>query len=361
MHSLTPDYLAKLRFDTRQLATLRALGEYGGKQRLYVAQSPEVLSDLRQIAVIESTESSNRLEGIVVAASRLKSLVLKNTTPKSRSEQEVAGYRDALGLIHVSAGQMPFSEGTILQLHSILYRYMPQPGGYWKATNNDIIERHPDGTSRIRFRPVAAHLTPMAMTEMVRRYRTALDQHLADPLVLVPLVILDFLCIHPFPDGNGRMARLLTLQLLYHFDYTVGRFISLERIFEESKESYYETLEASSQNWHEAAHDISPWLDYFWGALLRAYKEFEERVGTIERGRGAKGDRVRAEILKRNLPFSISEIEEACPGVSRDMVRLVLRAMKAEGLIAPTGKGRGAKWVNKSLGIARPNREEGNA
>ena len=346
MHSLTLDYLAKLRFNTQQLATLRALGEYRGKQRLYVAQSPEVLSDLRQVAVVESTESSNRLEGVVVAASRLKSLVLRNATPKSRSEQEVAGYRDALGMIHESAEQMPFSEGTILQLHSTLYCYMPQPGGHWKATNNDIIERHPDGTSRIRFRPVAAHLTPIAIADTARRYRSALDQHLADPLVLVPLVILDFLCIHPFPDGNGRMARLLTLQLLYHFDYTVGRFISLERIFEESKESYYETLEASSQNWHEAAHDIAPWLNYFWGTLLRAYKEFEERVGTIERGRGAKGDRVRVEILKRNLPFSISEIEEACPGVSRDTVRLVLRAVKAEGLIASTGKGRGAKWVN---------------
>jgi Fic family protein len=345
MHSLSPEYVAKLRFDAQQLATLRALGEYRGKQRLYMAQSPEVLNDLRQVAVVESTESSNRLEGVVVAASRLKSLVLKNATPKSRSEQEIAGYRDALALIHESASLMPFSEGTVLQLHGILYRYMPQPGGRWKATNNDIVERHPDGSSRIRFRPVAAHLTPMAMTDMMARYCTALDQHLADPLVLIPLVILDFLCIHPFPDGNGRMARLLTLQLLYHFDYAVGRYISLERIFEESKESYYETLEASSQGWHEAAHDIGPWLDYFCGALLRAYKEFEERVGTIERGRGAKGGRVRAEILKRNVPFSISEIEEACPGVSRDMVRLVLRAMKGEGLIAPTGKGRGAKWI----------------
>jgi Fic family protein len=346
MQSLTPDYLAKLRFEAKQLATLRALGEYRGKQRLYIAQSPEVLTDLRQVAVIESTESSNRLEGVVVAASRLKSIVLKNAMPKSRSEQEVAGYRDALGLIHENTDQMPFTEGVILQLHSTMYRYMPQPGGHWKATNNDIVERHPDGSSRIRFHPVAARLTPMAMADLVARYRNALDQHLADPLVLVPLVVLDFLCIHPFPDGNGRMARLLTLQLLYHFDYAVGRFISLERIFEESKESYYETLEASSQGWHEAAHDISPWLDYFWGALLRAYKEFEERVGKIERGRGAKGDRVRADIMRRTLPFSISEVEEACPGVSRDMVRLVLRTMKTEGLIAPTGKGRGAKWVS---------------
>ena len=345
MHSLTPDYLDRLRFDARQLATLRALGEYRGKQRLYFAQSPEVLSDLRQVAAVESTESSNRLEGVVVAAHRLKSLVLKNAPPKNRSEQEVAGYRDALALIHESGKEMPFKEGTVLQLHGILYCYMPQPGGHWKRANNEIVERHPDGSSRIRFHPVAAHLTPIAMTDMIARYRAATEQHLADPLVLVPLVILDFLCIHPFTDGNGRMARLLTLQLLYHFDYAVGRYISLERIFEESKESYYETLEASSQGWHESAHNISPWLDYFWGALLRAYKEFEERVGTIERGRGAKGDRVRAEILKRNLPFSISEIEEACPGVSRDMVRVVLRAMKSQGLITPTGKGRGAKWV----------------
>lgn len=349
MQSLSPDYLAKLRFDARQLATLRALGEYRGKQQLFVAQSPEVLSDLRQVAVVESTESSNRLEGVVVAAHRLKSLVLKNAMPQSRSEQEVAGYRDALGLIHESGEQMPFSEGTVLQLHGMLYRYMPQPGGHWKATNNDIVERHPDGSSRIRFRPVAAHLTPIAMADLIARYRSALDQYLADPLVLVPLLVLDFLCIHPFSDGNGRMARLLTLQLLYQFDYAVGRFISLERIFEESKESYYETLEASSQGWHEAAHNIAPWLDYFWGALLRAYKELEERVGTIERGRGAKGDRVRSEILKRQLPFSISEIEEACPGISRDMVRVILRAMKAEGVIAPTGKGRAAKWTRTGL------------
>jgi Fic family protein len=345
MQSLQPDYLQSLRFDTQQLGTLRALGEYRGKQQLYVAQSPEVLSGLRQVAVVESTESSNRLEGIEVAPSRLKALVLKAAAPKSRSEQEVAGYRDALALIHESGEHMPFTEGTVLQLHGMLYRYMPQPGGAWKATNNDIVERHADGSMRIRFHPVAAHLTPMAMADLVARYRHALDQHLADPLVLVPLVVLDFLCIHPFADGNGRTARLLTLQLLYHFDCAVGRYISLERIFEESKESYYETLEASSQGWHEGRHDIAPWLSYFWGALLRAYKEFEERVGHIEHGRGAKGDRVRAEVLKRTLPFSISELEDACPGVSRDMVRLVLRTMKAEGLIASSGKGRGAKWI----------------
>ena len=203
------DSLAKLRFDAQQLATLRALGEYRGKQQLFVAQSPEVLSDLRQVAVVESTESSNRLEGVVVAAHRLKSLVLKNATPQSRSEQEVAGYRDALGLIHESGEQMPFSEGTVLQLHGMLYRYMPQSGGHWKATNNDIVERHPDGSSRIRFRPVAAHLTPIAMADLIARYRLALDQHLADPLVLVPLATAATTPAPSWPStagvGNGMV------------------------------------------------------------------------------------------------------------------------------------------------------------
>lgn len=345
MHSLTPDFLATLRYDGLQVATLRALGEYRGKQQLFVAQSPEILSDLKQLAVIESTESSNRLEGVVVAPGRLKSIIIKNAEPKSRSEQEIAGYRDALALIHEAAQGMPFSEGVIQQLHGMLYRYMPEDGGQWKATNNDINERHPDGSSRVRFQPVAAHLTPMAMVDMVVRYRAAVDLHLVDPLVLVPLSILDFLCIHPFADGNGRVARLLTLLLLYQFDYCVGRFISLERIFEDSKESYYETLEISSQGWHEGKHNVQPWLDYFWGALLRAYKEFEARVGTLDHRRGGKSERVRAQVLERTLPFSISEIEEACPGVSRDTVRLVLRALKSEGLIASSGKGRGAKWA----------------
>ena len=235
-------------------------------------------------------------------------------------------------------------EGTVRQLHTILYRYLPQEGGNWKSTNNDIIERHPDGSLRVRFTPTPAHLTPMAMSDLLTRFHNANQQKLADPLVLVPLCILDFLCIHPFADGNGRVARLLTLLLLYQFDYAVGRFISLERIFEDSKESYYETLEASSVNWHSGTHDVGPWLNYFWGALIKAYKEFEARVGTIEKKHGNKSSRVRIAVLNRSLPFSISDIELACPGTSRDTVRLVLRTLKAEGLIESTGKGRSAKW-----------------
>jgi Fic family protein len=350
VHSLTPEYLAALRFDGTQAAMLRALGEYHGKQQLYTAHSPEALIGLRHIAEVESTESSNRLEGIVAAPSRLKSLLLHNAAARSDSEQEIAGYRDTLALIRDSAMHMPFKEDVVLQLHALLHRYMPQAGGYWRTDDNVFTEYHSGDVSRRRFQPVVAPLIPMAMADLVRHYATALAQHLADSLILVPLAVLDFLCIQPLPDGNGRVSRLLARLLLYQFDYAVGRYISLERIIEDTKEGYYETLEASSQGWHQGQHDVKPWLDYFWGALLRAYREFEERVGTIERGRGSKGDRVRTEVLGRTLPFSISEIEEACPGVSRDMVRLVLRAMKSEGLIESTGKGRGAKWLRINQG-----------
>lgn len=345
MHSLTPDYLDRLRFDAHQAATLRAIGEYRGKQALFYRQAPEVLKGLREIAVIESSESSNRLEGVVVAAKRLKALMVQNATPRDRSEQEVAGYRDALALIHESARAMRFTPNVILQLHSMLYRFMPAPGGRWKAADNEIIEKHPDGTVRVRFKAMPAHVTPIAIEQLSAAYSAAIDPAHRDPLIVVPLTILDFLCIHPFSDGNGRVGRLLTLMLLYHFDYEVGRYISIERVYEATKESYYETLEASSHRWHEARHDPYPWLNYFWGVLLRAYREFEERVGEVRSGRGAKAAQVREAVLARKAPFSISDIEAACAGVSRDTVRLVLRVMKKEGLIASTGKGRSAKWI----------------
>ena len=348
MHSLNPDFLTRLRFDATQAATLRAIGEYGGKQELFYRQAPEVLKGLRQVAIIESSESSNRLEGVTVPANRLKALIVKNTKPRDRSEQEVAGYRDALALIHESSRNMPFTANVVLQLHSTLYRFMPNPGGRWKAADNDIVERSVDGSVRVRFKPTRAHLTPMAMEELTRRYANASSGGVHDALVLVPLTILDFLCIHPFSDGNGRISRLLTLMLLYHFNYEVGRYVSIERVYEDTKDSYYETLEASSQGWHEGHHDVFPWLGYFWGVLLRAYREFEERVGQVRTGRGAKTEQVREVVLSRHEPFSISEIEAACAGVSRDTVRLVLRQMKDDGLIASTGKGRSAKWRRAS-------------
>ena len=348
MHSLAPDYLDRLRFDAVQLASLRAIGEYRGKQALYCQQVPELLKTLRQTAAIESTESSNRLEGITIATQRLKPLILKNQAPRDRSEQELAGYRDALALIHESGPDMPFTANVVLQLHGLICRYMPNPGGRWKQTDNDIVESLPNGTRRIRFKPTPAHLAPVQMESLIERYRHAADHGTHDPLVLVPLAIFDFLCIHPFSDGNGRTGRLLTLMLLYHHGYEVGRYISLERVIEDSKESYYAALQKSSAHWHQGKHDIKPWLDYFWGVLLAAYREFEQRVAAAPKG-GSKTDRVRAAVGAQTTPFSISEIEAACPDVSRDMVRVVLRQMKDEGLIVSTGKGRGAKWNRLNL------------
>jgi Fic family protein len=345
MHSLSPKYLSSLSYSAEQVSNLRLLGEYRGKQQLYSRQRPQVLAALRTVAIVESSESSNRLEGITAPAPRLKELVLSGTKPVNRSEQEIAGYRDALNLLHESAREMPFTPNVILQLHALVYRYHPAAGGRWKMADNEIVDKGPDGRiARVRFKPVSAVGTPQAMETLAERCRRATEDDHTEPLVVVPLAILDFLCIHPFRDGNGRVARLLTLQLLYHFGYEVGRYISLERIFEETRKTYYETLESSSQGWHDATHDAMPWIIYFWGVLQRAYFEFEERVGTVGEGRGAKSRQVRQVVSRKTLPFRISDLEVECPGISRDTIRHVLRQLRDEGIVAAEGTGRGARW-----------------
>lgn len=347
MNSLTAPYLDKLRLNAADGSTLKALGECRGRQDLFRRQTPELLSALRDAAVIESTESSNRIEGVVAPHHRVEALVLKKATPRNRSEQEIAGYRDALNLIHESGPEMALSNNVILQLHTILYRYHPGPGGRWKMAQNEIVERDAAGkVRRVRFVPPSPVATPGLMDTMTAEYARAVSAG-QETLVLVPLAILDFLCIHPFTDGNGRMARLLTLQLLYHSDFDVGRYISLERIIEDSKETYYEALEASSQRWHEGRHDALPWMRYFWGVVLRAYAEFEERVGTLRTGRGAKTGMVEEAVARRLGAFSISDIEKECPGVSRDWIRIVLRRLRDERRIVRRGSGRGAKWVRQ--------------
>lgn len=347
MNSLSRNYLEQIKFDSTHAATLRVLGEYKGKQELFNHQSPEALENLKNLAVIESTESSNRLEGIVVDRERIQAIVKKSTSPRGRSEQEIAGYRDALALIHESWKGLPFTINVIKQLHSIIYRYLPEAGGKWKEEDNVIIERFADGRTRVRFHPVSAEEVSKAMELLILRYNDAFRDG-KDPLVIIPLAIFDFLCIHPFKDGNGRMARLLTLLLLYQSGYHVGKYISIERIYEENKESYYDTLEMSSQGWHEENHDIMPWLSYFWGILIRAYKEFEERVGTITTGRGSKREQIMLAVKRKMMPFAISDIEKECPGISRDMIRYILHEMRDEGKIRSTGIGRNAKWVKVS-------------
>ncbi len=345
VHSLEPAYLRRLSFGAEQLATIQRLGEARGRQDLFTRRAPEQLQALRQSAVVESTESSSRIEGVTAAPDRVEALVLKSSTPRNRSEQEIAGYRDALQLVHESHENMPFTPNVLLQLHGILYRYLPGEGGRWKPADNEIVERDADGRiHRVRFKPTSAVATPAAIDALAHHYQAAATNEI-EPLIRVPLAVLDFLCIHPFRDGNGRMARLVTLLLLYHSNYQVGRYISLERIIEESKETYYEALERSSQGWHDGKHDALPWLKYIWGILIRAYSEFEERVVLLG-GRGSKTDLVRNAVARQIGPFSISKIESECPGVSRDMVRHVLRKIRADGLVKVQGKGRSAKWVN---------------
>ena len=342
MSSLQSAYLTQLRFSSAELSTIHRLGEARGRQDLFVRQFPAQLDTLRTHAVIESTESSNRIEGVVAAPGRVADLVVRGTEPRTRSEQEIAGYRDALQLIHESHTDMRFAGNVVLQLHQMLYRYQPGAGGRWKGADNQIVERAADGSvARVRFTPTPAVATPQAMADLTAHYHDAIAGDLADPLVLLPLAILDFLCVHPFTDGNGRVGRLLSLLLLYHFDYQVGRYISLERIIEDSRETYYDALARSSRDWHDDAHDAHPWLDYFWGVLLRAYGEFEARVETLQ---GSKTEQVRAAVTRRLGAFGIADIEHDCPGVSRDMVRHVLRQMRADGLVRVEGQGRGAKW-----------------
>jgi Fic family protein len=344
VQSLDLLFLDRLTLTPAQGSTLRALGEHRGEQELYSQQIPEALETLRTVAMVESTESSNRLEGVVAPHDRLREVVLRDAAPADRSEQEIAGYRDALAVIHESAEHMPVSLSVIQQLHEMLYRYQPGSGGRWKATQNDIVERAADGSIvRNRFRPVSPVGTPGAMQDFISHWAHAVDQQ-REPLLLIPLAVLDFLCIHPFADGNARTARLLTLLLLYRSGYDVGRYISLERVIEESRDTYYEALEASSHWWHEGQHDPFPWLEYFWGVLLRAYDEFRDRAGKLKAGRGSKTALVEGAVERRLRPFAISDIENDCPGVSRAMVRHVLRRMRDEGRVRVGGRGRGARW-----------------
>jgi len=342
--SLKREYLQSLRFDASLISTLTCLAEYKGKETLFARQSPEILNSLLEVAKVESVESSNRIEGIEVSRERCEALVLKKSNPKNRSEEEVAGYRDALDLIHQLHLDMPLSKNVILQLHSTIYRFTNVKAGVWKPMDNTIIDRLANGSTRLRFKPVPALKTPDAMDELVSLFNEWKTEEQMDPLILVPLFVLDFLCIHPFKDGNGRAARLLTLLLLYQCGYTVGRYISLERVTEEAKSGYYDALLASSEGWHKGRHDALPWLRHFWGTMVAAYKEFELRVGVFKE-KLKKSDQVKAAIRRSIRPFSVTEIQEACPNVSIDLIRKLLKNMEKEGVVQLARRGRYAKWV----------------
>ncbi len=323
------------------------INEYKGMQQLYHHQAPQVLESLRQVAAVQSTESSNRIEGIEIPAPKLNAIVSEKAEPQNRPEGEIAGYRDVLATIHASYAHIPITPNTILQLHRDLYKFLASEGGRWKAVDNTIDDVLPDGSHRVRFRPVSAVGTPHAVNELCSSFADHADRDDIDALLLGAVFVFDFLCIHPFRDGNGRMSRLLSLLLLYQSGYEVGRYISIERIIEQSKESYYEALARSSAGWHEGQHDLVPWWEYYLGTTLAAYDEFAGRVGRVESGRGAKSAMVRDAVMRTAGSFSISGLMRLCPGVSRDMVRTVLEKMREEGLVECSGSGRSAVWRRK--------------
>jgi len=347
MKSFNSEYFQKQPITHNLLQTIRRIAEYKGKQDLYKEQSPQVLETLRQAAVIQSTESSNRLEGVTAPLDRIKDLVAGKTAPRNRSEQEIAGYRDVLNTIHANHADIPFTTGIVLQFHRDLYQFNPGQGGKWKPADNEITEIQPDGTKLVRFYPVPAHMTPDAMETLHKQFDTLWQSGEIDPLLLIPTYLLDFLCIHPFLDGNGRMARLLTILLLYKAGYEVGRYISLEQIVEQTKEGYYESLYVSSQGWHEMQHNILPWWEYFLGVMLfGSYREFERRVGLITTGRGTKTAMVSDAIKNFRGDFTIRDLQEHCPNVGIDMIRRILREKRNSGKIDCLGRGPNAKWRN---------------
>ena len=328
------------------LQTIRQLGEFKGRQQLYIEQSPQVLKALQHAAQIESTESSNRIEGVLAPHDRIADLVARRTKPRNRPEQEIAGYRDVLQNIHVKADNIPFTTALVLQMHEDLYRFSTGRGGEWKHADNEITELMPDGSKRLRFKPLPALETPQAMEDLHARFLEARSSGAIEPLLLIPAYVLDFLCIHPFLDGNGRTARLLTLLLLYQAGYEVGRFISLEQMVERTKRSYYDTLLASSQDWHEGRHNLVPWWEYFLGVvMLGCYREFEKRVGAITVRHGAKREMIIDTVNRLPVEFRVGEVKRACPGISQATINRTLAQMRRDRHIRFLSSGRDAVWA----------------
>ena len=322
---------------------LSDLGRSLGRQELFTRQSPQRLEKLREHAMVESAVSSNRIEGVEVDAARVETLVFGQAAVSDRNEEELRGYRKALEWIHAEHADIPFAEDTIRKLHA-LCRGEIWDAGQYKERDGDIIERYPDGRSRVRFRTVPAADTPAHMAEFVDLANRCLDEEGLPALMVIAAINLDFLCIHPFRDGNGRVSRLLFLLQCYQAGFEVGRYISLERKIEQEKERYYEVLEQSSQGWHEGRHDPWPAINYFLSIVKDAYREFEQRLGETPVPRGAKTQAVLAAIARKAAPFTLAELRKDCPGVSQDLIRKVLKQQKEDGALRCEGRGRGATW-----------------
>ena len=322
------------------VALLTQIHEFKGEQNLFIEANSDTLTQLVEVARIQSTEASNKIEGIYTSDDRLKKIVLNKTTPRTRNEQEIAGYRDVLATIHESYEYIPLRPTMILQLHRDLYKFSGMSiGGHYKNSDNVIAETDSAGNRFVRFQPVPAWETPEAIDFACKAYDEAVQSG-ADPLLVIPMFILDFLCIHPFNDGNGRMSRLLTLLLLYRSGYIVGKYISIEKVIEQSKETYYETLQQSSAGWHENQNDYAPFVRYILGVIVAAYRDFSSRVQVLVTSGMSKPDRIR-EIIKDTLgKITKAEIMEKCPDISQVTVQRTLIELQKKGEIIKLGGGR---------------------
>lgn len=326
-----------------------AIHEYKGKQELFIEAKPDVLKSMVEIAKIQSTGASNRIEGIYTSEERLDALVKFKAEPRNRSEREIAGYREVLSLIHESYDFMMPRTNVILQLHGDLYHFSPSSaGGKFKNLDNVIAETDASGETRIRFQPISAFETPDAVDRLTNTFIEAINAEKYDPLLLVSMFILDFLCIHPFNDGNGRISRLITLLLLYRSDYIVGKYISIEMIIENTKETYYEVLQNSSTGWYEGNNSYLPFVKYYLEVILSAYKEFSARVQLMQNRNLSKPERIR--VLFDNTLHKLSKrmILEKCPDISTSTAEITLASLLKEGYIVKTGAGKNTAYIRNT-------------
>jgi Fic family protein len=341
--SLDPKKLAELSIPVGTAWLLGSCMEARGKQDLWLRQKPEVLEVLREQAIIQSVESSNRIEGVTIPADRLRPVVLGKVKPRDRSEEELAGYRQAIDWIFSRKRKVSVIPAVIQRLHTLAQGGFSGDAGEWKKRDNEIIEILPNGERKIGFVPTSAKDTPKTMDALCRNYREACDDQRLPPLLNVATFVFDLLCIHPFRDGNGRVSRLSTTLLLQAHGFQVTRYVSLERLIEQSKEDYYGVLSGCSQGWHEGKNDLLPWWNYFLSALRRAYKEFERQMESTE-ARPAKSDLVRQTVLAQVEQFTLGDLVAQLPSASTQLIKKILAELKKQGKIRLVGRGRGARW-----------------
>ena len=345
MRTFNYSIIKNQKWDSETLGLIAAIYKEYGKQELYLKQRPDELEKLVEIAKIHSTEASNAIEGIVTTNTRIKQLVEEKTAPRNRDEQEIAGYRDVLSIIHASYDAIPLSKNYILQLHKIMYSHMHNPmAGQTKNVQNYISATFPDGHSKILFTPLAPFETPEALDRICEEYNKVIGNMELEPLIAIPIFIHDFLCIHPFNDGNGRMSRLLTTLLLYRSGFYVGKYISLEAKIAKNKDLYYAALSCAQHGWHEGTEDVVPFIKYLLGTILACYKDFGDRFAIVEEKLPAI-EIVRKVSLNIIGRFTKQDIREQCPSLSLSSVEGALRKMVAAGELKREGAGKATRYI----------------